>query len=233
MKNIYKSGQYLKNHPDWHEADAPWKAGQILKILRRNALRPLSILDIGCGSGEIPRLLSQKIAVTCVGYDISPQAIEIARKKETKYLKFVDKLPSAKFDLVLLIDTLEHLKFPEKYLIKIASSADYLVIHLPLSLSAQAILRRKPLDLGRIRSGHLHDYNKKTALKMLEKGDLEIIDYFYTPGAILTPEKSLRQMALNTIRVPLFKIFPDFTVKTLGGYSLLVLARPKVDKKTY
>jgi len=234
VKNIYKSGQYLENHPDWHEEDAPWKSRQILKILKRNTLSPKSVLDIGCGSGEILRILSRETGARCLGYDVSPQAIMLARKKEGKSLKFVDRIPSEKYDLALLIDVLEHLEEPEEYLKKGDFLADYLIIHLPLSLSTQAIWRRKPLELGRTGSGHLHNYSKKTALEMLEKGRLEIVDYFYTPGAILTPKKSWRQMILNIARIVMFPIFPDFTVKTLGGYSLMVLARRKTTgKQTY
>ena len=52
----------------------------------------------------------------------------------------------------------------------------------------------------------------------------EVLDYFYTPRSIefgSTPG----QMLLKLPRKLLFAIGKDFTVRFLGGFSLLVLAR--------
>ena len=53
----YVTKEYLDNNPTWHVEDSPWKAKQILKIIRRNSLHPNSICEIGCGVGEILRQL--------------------------------------------------------------------------------------------------------------------------------------------------------------------------------
>ncbi|MCH7826835.1 MAG: hypothetical protein IIC75_02500 [Bacteroidetes bacterium] len=46
MKNIYNDGTYINNNPTWHEADSPWKANQILKIINENNLNPSSICEM-------------------------------------------------------------------------------------------------------------------------------------------------------------------------------------------
>ena len=65
---------------------------------------------------------------------------------------------------------------------------------------------------------------KETALRTLKDAGYEVLDYFYTPRSIefgSTPG----QMLLKLPRKLLFAIGKDFTVRFLGGFSLLVLAR--------
>jgi hypothetical protein len=51
------------------------------------------------------------------------------------------------------------------------------------------------------------------------------VDYFYTQGAVQTEKKLLRTRIANIPRKLLFHLFPDLTVRLLGGYSLMVLAK--------
>ncbi|MGV6806825.1 MAG: class I SAM-dependent methyltransferase [bacterium] len=81
MDNIYTDGQYLESTQTWHAEDAQWKAQQIQKILNQNNLKPGSVAEIGCGSGLILDTLSRQPGLQDTqfeGYDISPQAIEMA-----------------------------------------------------------------------------------------------------------------------------------------------------------
>ena len=50
---IYHDGTYLRNHPTWHEEDAPYKAEDILTFLEKHSLRPATICEVGCGSGGV------------------------------------------------------------------------------------------------------------------------------------------------------------------------------------
>jgi SAM-dependent methyltransferase len=73
---------------------------------------PRAALDIGCGIG----VLTDRVARTVprvVGVDISPRAIEIAREISANATYAVTELPSGPlpdgpFDLVTLVDALEH-----------------------------------------------------------------------------------------------------------------------------
>jgi hypothetical protein len=58
-------------------------------------------------------------------------------------------------------------------------------------------------------------------------GDLgyEILDYQYTAGYSLPRNYGLKDKLLKIPRGLLFPFFPDFTVRFLGGYSLLVLVK--------
>ena len=81
--NIYQNGSYLKKNPMWHQADSPWKAKQVINMIKKNNLKPSSISEIGCGAGDILRLLSEQMDgdISFTGYEISPDAFEICSKK--------------------------------------------------------------------------------------------------------------------------------------------------------
>src|ERR1700744_2139331 len=53
----YLDGTYASQNPGWHEADAPWKADQVLSMLLSHGLAPSSICDVGCGTGHLLRVL--------------------------------------------------------------------------------------------------------------------------------------------------------------------------------
>jgi 2-polyprenyl-3-methyl-5-hydroxy-6-metoxy-1,4-benzoquinol methylase len=113
-RNVFLNGEYLRRVPQWHADDSAWKASDILRMLERNDLSPRSIGEVGCGTGEVLRQLQLKMAPGCVfrGYDIAPQAIELSRTRENDRLQCrlgdIRKDPDARFDLLLVLDVLEH-----------------------------------------------------------------------------------------------------------------------------
>jgi tRNA G46 methylase TrmB len=90
MKDIYNDNTYLIQNPTWHEEDASFKVNKIVKLLNRNSISFKTVSEIGCGSGEIlVQMESHFPEVTkFYGFDISKDAIEIAKKKETNRIKF-------------------------------------------------------------------------------------------------------------------------------------------------
>jgi 2-polyprenyl-3-methyl-5-hydroxy-6-metoxy-1,4-benzoquinol methylase len=114
--DIYTSGEYLKNNPTWDIEHSPWKAGYILDILKKNGLSPSSVCEIGCGAGGILTELAGRMpeSVSFTGYEISPQAYELAKTKENGRIKFILKDITADkdafFDIALVIDVVEHVQ---------------------------------------------------------------------------------------------------------------------------
>jgi hypothetical protein len=109
---LYLDGGYAERNPDWHQGDSPWKAEQILKMMGEMGMQPKSICEIGCGAGEILAILQKsKPECTFAGYEIAPQAFQIAATKSNGNLKFHQELrPEAgeHFDVMLIIDVVEH-----------------------------------------------------------------------------------------------------------------------------
>src|ERR1700761_6629272 len=111
MKEMYETDDYGEKNPSWHEEDAPWKAGHIEEMIKRNRLSVEKICEVGCGTGQILLTLEKAFpAAALSGYEISSQAFRRATLKETPNTKFYlrDLLSedNLHFDLVLAIDVM-------------------------------------------------------------------------------------------------------------------------------
>lgn len=230
MTQIYDDGTYLENNPTWHEEDSPWKAKQIKKIIEKNALNPNKICEVGCGASEILNQLSEQYeGKEFYGYEISPQAFELCKKKSKTNLTFLlhDLLEenTEHFDIVMAIDIFEHVEDYFGFLRRLKEKAEYKIFHIPLDLSVQTVLRSSPIIKGRKSVGHIHYFTKETALETLKDTGYEIIDYFYTGGSLELPSRGWKANLLKIPRKFAFSANKDLAVRLLGGYSLLVLAK--------
>lgn len=84
-----------------------------------------SVLDVGCGTGEILNALNPDKGI---GIDISSNMIELSKKKFKKF-DFIasdfDRLElKRKFDLILIIDLIEHLGDINRTIIKLNELSD-------------------------------------------------------------------------------------------------------------
>jgi SAM-dependent methyltransferase len=228
--NPYTNGTYLEMNPLWHTDESPFKVKQVLRMLRKHELSPRTICEVGCGAGEVLKLLQQQMDDTCGfwGYDISPQVLEICRSKANQQLQFkladVSREEGAFFDLILVLDVVEHVKDYFGLLEGIRAKADLKIFHFPLDLSVQAVARKRGLLIRRNLYGHIHYFTKETALATLEELHYEVLDYFYTPRCIDLAKQMIQKVAILP-RQLCFAIHQDLTARILGGYSLLVLAK--------
>jgi len=230
-QSFYETGDYLKHNESWHTEDSPWKASNILKILRRNQLQPQTVCEVGCGAGEILRQMSRELPDTTryFGYEISPQAYEMSKDRENEQTSFylrdlLEEDDSVRYDLVMSIDVFEHVEDDFGFVRKLKDRGEYKIYHIPLDISVNGILQDKFM-YGRKTVGHIHYYTKETALAILEDTGHEIIDYFYTADSLELPRKTWKSKIAKIPRKLLFGTKPDLTVKLFGGFSLMVLAR--------
>ncbi len=232
MAGLYQSGEYLARNPTWHTEDSPWKARHVASLLQRHGLKPQRVAEVGCGAGEVLVQLRSTLpqGVDFVGYDVSPQAIELCRPKEAPGLSFrlgdLTREASETFDLVLVMDVVEHVDDCHGFLRGIAKRAPWALIHVPLELTALRVLRGSPLMATRRAFGHLHYFTRDTLHATLDESGHRVVDETYTdlakaPGAI----RSLPRRLWALLRSGAFTLAPHLTVRALGGYSLLVLTR--------
>ncbi|WKZ51259.1 MAG: class I SAM-dependent methyltransferase [Anaerolineales bacterium] len=230
---MYQSGEYLEKNPRWHAADSPWKAAQILKMIRRQNLNPATVCEVGCGAGEIlNRLHAELPATNFFGYEVSPQAYEIcsAKTKERLQFRLGDLLETEeRFDLLLCIDVFEHVSDHLSFLERLRGRANRFIFHIPLDLSALSLLRPARLMKTRYGVGHLHMFTAETALAVLKDTGYETLDSFFTAGGLELEknQKRLRTVLANLPRRVLGKFSPRLAARILGGYSLLVFAKPR------
>lgn len=229
-RTLYVDGEYLAKNPAWHVEESAWKARHVLRMLRQNRVSPRTVCDVGCGAGEVLKQLKENLDRECVfwGYDISPQAIDLAKTRTCESLHFergdFGQETNKFFDLILVLDVIEHLPDYFSFLQRLKVRGRVKIFHIPLDLSVQTLLRKNGLVKRREMYAHLHYFSKETALRTLSDAGYEVLDFFYTPRSIdfgSTPGQTL----LRLPRKLLFKIHKDSTVRVLGGFSLLVLAR--------
>ena len=228
--SIYADGSYLAKNPTWHEEDSAWKAAHIVGLLKNYDLEPRTVAEIGCGTGGVLLELVAKLGsnVQGFGYEISPQAYALAKPRETDQVRFFCDTPLTELvgsvDLVLVIDVIEHLEDYFTFLREVRPIGRYKVFHIPLDLSAQAVCRGKPLMKWRDDVGHIHYFIKDTALAALEETGYRILGHFYTNTALDLPNRGWRAQLLRFPRRLLFRLNADLAVRSLGGFSLMVLA---------
>lgn len=229
-KSIYENGKYSQKNPTWGIEHSPWKAKNIHHMIKKNKITPLTICEVGCGAGEILAQLQNNMSseIGFEGYDISPQAYLLSKEKANDKLIFhlEDFLESnTHFDLILLIDLIEHLENYYLFLKQIRSRSDYKILNIPLELSLYAILDPKFLHREYNRFGHLHYFTKDIALRSLEHSGYKVLDWFYVHSFLTFPPKgTLARLAKPVIQITT-KINDDWTARIFGSNSLMVLAQ--------
>src|SRR5207237_5565495 len=118
----------------------------------------------------------------------------------------------------------EHVEDYFDFLRKLRPRARHKVFHIPLELSALAILRGRPLIEARCSVGHLHHFTRETALAALEDTGYRVLDHAYTSGRTDLPSSGWKTRLLKGPRRALHSISPYVAARPLGDYSLLVLA---------
>lgn len=227
----YTDGQYLHDNPTWHVEDSPWKAENIFQMALRNGIAPATVCEVGCGAGEVLAQLQSRFPECCRfwGYDISPQTHRLSSQRANERLTFrqADLLaePAAAFDLVLIVDVLEHLEDYYGFLRRLKPHGHHFIFHIPLDLSAYSVGRSYPILDLRASVGHIHYFTKETALAALREMGYEIVDWFYPDQQLMLRGKRFRQKVLALLRQALLRAYADLAVRLLGGRSLLVLAR--------
>lgn len=228
---IYSTGEYLKNNPTWHAEDSDWKARQVMRMLQMHRIQPKTVCEVGCGAGEILRCLQEMLPSDCEfeGYDVSPQAHEIAKARENARLRFYLGEISGKpgrADLMLVMDVIEHLEDYFSFLRAVRDRGERLIAHVPLDMCVNHLLRERPLADLRRAVGHIHYFTKESALAVLQESGFQVVDHFYTKWSIEFPPRTWRRRAALWPRKIAFQVAPDLTVRILGGFSLLILAEP-------
>jgi hypothetical protein len=234
VNSRYESSEYLDANPSWDIEDSPWKAERVVNIMQRHALQPTTICEVGCGAGGVLAALRNNFPnARLTGYDIAPAAEKFWEDLKNKNIEFsvgnFFDLNKDHYNVILLLDVLEHIADPHQFLLKIKPHADYIVIHFPLDLSASSVLREKPLLYARRKVGHIHYFTKGLALELLKECGFEVMDCQYTGASLTMPQRSLKTKLFGWLRRPLYILNKDIGVRLLGGETLMVLAQPSMN----
>lgn len=226
---FYLDGGYGQLNPTWDTDDSAWKAGLVAAMLARHGLQPATVAEVGCGAGAVLATLHDLLPqARLAGWDIAPGAERFWAAHRGAVFTCGDFLAEASevFDLVLLLDVIEHVANPHEFLSRLRPHARHLLLHIPLDLSVASVLRETPLLQQRRGVGHIHYFTRGLALELMAECGYEILETSYT-GAHLRQRRGLGGRLASLVRRVVFALNRDMGVRLLGGDTLLVLARPR------
>src|SRR3989337_2923542 len=200
----------------------------ILNQVLRNK-NNLDILDFGCGSGTLSLYFASKVN-NVVGIDISPKVIRTAKasasrldlRKELNFFTLNEgkrKIKGQRFDLILCIEVLEHIK-----------KSGYLILSTP---SKNAPLYKIGLTKNfDKRVGHLRRYNLKSLEKVFLRANLKVKDSKKTEGIIRNSLFVIPFLGrfIKFLKGPLSDLFTfldQLTIPLLGESDIFVVAQKK------
>lgn len=225
----YLSSEYLDRNPTWDVEDSPWKAARVRALLDRHEVRPRSIVDVGCGAGVVLSTLQPWYpSARLTGYDIAPAADRFWEAPRRQDIQLVvgdfTATETAKVDVILALDVLEHLQDPYAFLSRLRGRASWYVFHFPLDLSASSVLRESPLLQVHDKVGHIHFFTRRLALALLTDCGYRIVQAEYTGAAFNAPKRGWKTRAAHIPRRLLYSVNRDWGARLLGGETLMVLA---------
>lgn len=226
----YTSSAYLERNPTWDSEDSPWKASLVAGVLQAAGLNPTSICEVGCGAGGVLVGLRRFYPQTeLFGYDIAPDAARFWPEHEPANIHFrvgdFFTLNERTYDLVLLLDVIEHIPDPFAFLENLRRVAANYVFIFPLDLSAINVLREKPILDQRRNVGHIHYFTKNLALELLRDCGYQVVRWEYTGAAFSAPRRTWRTKLAIVPRQLAYAVNKDWGTRALGGETLIVLAR--------
>jgi len=164
-----------------------WTIVQIMRLIGNRKID--SLLEIGCHYGAILMLLKERLHLKdYAGVDLLDQK-ELKKNYGYEFpfirmdLNVDDPGRLPKKDLVLMTDVLEHLDNPVSVLRRLQIKK-YLLIKIPIE---KGVIKNVLMALGLAAgigpthpSGHLHGFYLSEGLDLVKRGNLRIIEWFYT-----------------------------------------------------
>lgn len=112
----------LRELPDASFVRHPWETARcahFLQVIRSGAPHAQRVLDVGAGDALIARKIALEwpdSEVVCWDLGYTPELVASLRVQDAERLEFVSERPASTFDLILLLDVLEHVEKDREFL---------------------------------------------------------------------------------------------------------------------
>lgn len=199
-EHLYASG--LEMEAEWLRRGAAHKVDSVEGFLRRRCIEAETIMELGCGPGEIVRECQRRnLARRYVGVDYSAEAIAYLRTRSPDITGLQADITSPDLeltvspDVVILSHVLEHLENPDDFLAAALRKIDfdYLIVEVPLEDLPGARLKDLVKDRRINTSGHVQFFNPTSFLHLLGSHGLEVLEHRrYVPILDLDTMRFLR-----------------------------------------
>jgi len=212
---------------------APFEAHmQVFKLINEGE----KVLDIGCATGYFAEKLNEK-KCKVVGIEMEPSAAKLAERFCQKvFIGDAMKISSFSiqknyFDVILMLDVLEHFKDPEAILLSVKNylkREGRLIISTPnvAHISVRVKIMAGKFDYqesGILDKSHLHFFTKKNLIKIIKEAGLGISEINYSAdfGQIPVFGRILRRIP-KKIQYRLTKLFSNL----LAVQFIVICQRP-------
>ena len=204
------------------------------KLLRNIKKQELNILDVGGGTGWLIDLIKQadsRIRFSQV-VDIDPKAAEIARRNGHAYFcgTIENFVSASKFDVVLLLNLIEHVENPLAVLRsirKLLAPEGIVIIKTPNYKSWDAKLFRNSNWGGYHCPRHWHLFTRSSFVKLTEKAGFTVSHFNYTQGApfwaisIMGWLRSMKIVNTNKDRPPIYHPVYTILIAFFAGFDMI------------
>lgn len=251
-EDIFNEQTYIEHNPTLGYEDVNYKFSYIRQLLNELNFnnQEISILDVGGGGGFLGKVIaeyfiSKRIKVKFYALDVSLKMLEV-QKSNNPYITgvfncYLDELEvDAPFDLLLMIDVIEHIPDKDAASRKIQQICDYALYNIPTEVNLMALLKNIYMKnnyykMQRASLGHLHFFTYNTAYNHFSKFFIPIKYIFpnYSQHILHTDTTEFDVQRNNKLRryeliisVFLYKYF-KFLAPYLVDGSLFILGKSK------
>ncbi len=127
------------------------------------------------------------------------------------------------YDWIVCLDVIEHVEDYFGFLRSLRSTGRTFIFNIPLDMSVLKIIT-PGIRYAREEFGHLHYFNRYTAIRTLQDCGYTIRDAKLTVPYVATMPRRIRQWLALPFRLLALSLGKTFASKVFGGISLVVTA---------
>ncbi len=175
----------LEQEAEWLRRGAAEKVNSIEILMRAQAIKPKSMLELGCGVGAVITECQRRgLATKYIGVDYAAEAIEYLRKHSEGIEPLQADITDPNFridatvDVLVLSHVLEHLENPAIFLDAMKKSVkfSYAVIEVPLEDLIGSRMKSLLKDRSANKAGHVQFFTVASFENLLSASGFKIVD---------------------------------------------------------
>ncbi len=222
MSDIYNDQSYVANNPQLHREDSAFKFEQIAGLLEQIQIHEnrIKILDVGGGAGVLGGMAAEYftgkgVGVEFVALDLSAEMLGVQAQSNPHIVRIwncsVVDCPEKEFDLVLMIDVIEHIQNKDMAANRLNEIGKNVIYNIPIQINVVDLLRNA-VNRGLYYSeqtrliGHVHFFSYASARRFVDRHHHRIVSSFKPYCVLMLGSRDLQYVELRKGRVRLAEV---------------------------